>query len=344
MTMSRRPGNRWDDQNRDRDRHRPRDRYNDYHRPRRPPPPQQQQPKEVSDEQAMKALLFSAESRQRERDGEYKKHSRSDRDRNRGRSRWGDNKDNNSSNQISYYGPGGSSGGGRDNEDRKRKRFSSDRDRENSSRRRRDNGRENDTRNVIEDDRKPKKEEEKEEEEKPPPEFKPNFGLSGALAKDTETGNVYKGVVLKFKEPPEARAPNTQWRFYVFKPKPGNSKKSKEDDNDLVETLHVSKQSAYLMGRNGDICDIPLLHPSLSSQHAVLQYRAVPVPSDKIGAPPRLSCQPYIMDLESTNGTFLNGVRIDAARYYQLKRGDMLTFGASTREYVLLTENTTSVN
>jgi smad nuclear-interacting protein 1 len=184
----------------------------------------------------------------------------------------------------------------------------------------------------------------KAEEEMPPPEFKPNFGLSGALAKDTETGNVYKGVVLKFKEPPEARAPNTQWRLYVFKPKPKGSGGAKDDDNDLVETLHISKQSAYLLGRNADIADIPLLHPSLSSQHAVLQYRAVPVPSDEIGAPPRLSCQPYIMDLESTNGTFLNGVRIDAARYYQLRRGDVLTFGASTREYVLLTENTTSVN
>jgi smad nuclear-interacting protein 1 len=48
------------------------------------------------------------------------------------------------------------------------------------------------------------------------------------------------------------------------------------------------------------------------------------------------------MDLESTNGTFLNGIKIDPARYYQLKKGDVLTFGASTREYVLLTENTTS--
>lgn len=103
------------------------------------------------------------------------------------------------------------------------------------------------------------------------------------------------------------------------------------------------------MGRNTDIADIPLLHPSLSSQHAVLQYRAVPVRSTaaatvvaNVGEMPRLTVQPYIMDLESTNGTFLNGVQIDPARYYQLKKGDVLTFGASTREYVLMTENTTS--
>jgi smad nuclear-interacting protein 1 len=57
-----------------------------------------------------------------------------------------------------------------------------------------------------------------------------------------------------------------------------------------------------------------------------------------IDAPMKLQCRPYLMDLESTNGTFINGVRLDSARYYELKRGDVITFGASTREYVLLTE------
>jgi len=155
---------------------------------------------------------------------------------------------------------------------------------------------------------------------------KPNFGLSGALAKDEDKGNVYKGIVLKFSEPPEARAPNTQWRLYVFK------------GEETVETLHISKQSAYLLGRNEDIVDISLRHGSCSSQHAVIQYRALP--DKKTG---RLQCSPYLMDLESTNGSFINGVKIDSARYYQLKKGDTLKFGASTREYVLLTTNTTTI-
>ncbi|GAX23954.1 smad nuclear-interacting protein 1 [Fistulifera solaris] len=156
---------------------------------------------------------------------------------------------------------------------------------------------------------------------------KANFGLSGALTKDSRTGNIYKGVLLKFQEPPEARTPNTLWRFYVFK----------EDNPDPIETLHVSKQSAFLIGRNAEIADIVVQHPSCSSQHAVLQYRALPREDG------RLHCQPYLLDLESTNGTFLNGVRIDAARYYQLKKGDVLKFGASTREYVLLTANTKTI-
>jgi smad nuclear-interacting protein 1 len=49
------------------------------------------------------------------------------------------------------------------------------------------------------------------------------------------------------------------------------------------------------------------------------------------------------MDLESTNGSFINGVRIDPARYYQLKKGDVLKFGASTREYVLLSANAKNI-
>lgn len=43
---------------------------------------------------------------------------------------------------------------------------------------------------------------------------KPNFGLSGLLAKET---NTVKGVELKYNEPPEARKPLKNWRLYVFK-------------------------------------------------------------------------------------------------------------------------------
>lgn len=55
------------------------------------------------------------------------------------------------------------------------------------------------------------------EQEPEQPVEKPNFGLSGALAKDTATGNVQNGVVLKWSEPPEARRPTKRYRLYVFK-------------------------------------------------------------------------------------------------------------------------------
>lgn len=179
----------------------------------------------------------------------------------------------------------------------------------------------------------PKKEEEA--PGKPVEKEKPNFGLSGALAKDEKTGNVYNGVILKFSEPPEARTPNTRWRLYVFK----KTGKSGEDNDAPLDVLHISKQSAYLFGRDRKVADIPVDHTSLSKQHCVIQYRALP---DKNDRDMRLRCKPYLIDLGSTNGTFLNEVRLDEARYYELRKGDVITLGASSREYVLLTENTTS--
>ncbi len=46
--------------------------------------------------------------------------------------------------------------------------------------------------------------------------------------------------------------------------------------------------------------------------------------------------RPYVLDLESTNGTFLNGKRIEPARYIELREKDVLRFGESSREYVLM--------
>jgi smad nuclear-interacting protein 1 len=44
------------------------------------------------------------------------------------------------------------------------------------------------------------------------------------------------------------------------------------------------------------------------------------------------------MDLESTNGTFLNGERIESSRYYEILENDMVKFGHSEREYIFLKE------
>ena len=42
------------------------------------------------------------------------------------------------------------------------------------------------------------------------------------------------------------------------------------------------------------------------------------------------------MDLDSTNGSFINDARIEPRRYYEILEKDMLRFGNSTRKYVLL--------
>ena len=44
--------------------------------------------------------------------------------------------------------------------------------------------------------------------------MEPNFGLSGALAEETNTVN---NVALVYSEPPEAAHPTLRWRLYTFK-------------------------------------------------------------------------------------------------------------------------------
>lgn len=47
-------------------------------------------------------------------------------------------------------------------------------------------------------------------------------------------------------------------------------------------------------------------------------------------------CRPYVIDLGSSNGTLVNGTKIEAQRYYELKPQDCLKFGFSSREYVVM--------
>lgn len=69
-----------------------------------------------------------------------------------------------------------------------------------------------------------------------------------------------------------------------------------------------------LVGRGQD-CDIVLGHPTISSQHCVVECH------DDDG-------QWHIEDLESTNGTFVNGVRVDEI---PLSPGDIVGIGKSWR-------------
>ena len=140
------------------------------------------------------------------------------------------------------------------------------------------------------------------------------------------SGNMVNGVVLKFSEPLDAKAPKQLWRLYVFK------------GERIAETLHIHRKSAYLLGKDDRIVDIVLAHESCSKQHAVVQFRCIETKNAATGHIKSI-IRPYIMDLGSVNKTFLNGKEIDDSRYYELREKDSLRFGASTREYVLLIDN-----
>ncbi|KAK5126396.1 hypothetical protein LTR85_010632 [Meristemomyces frigidus] len=160
--------------------------------------------------------------------------------------------------------------------------------------------------------------------EAPPPEKqKPNFKPTGLLAKEANTvaGTT---TVLKYHEPPEARKPppKEQWRLYVFKKK------------DLLDTIYLHQRSVWLVGRDQKVTDLLLEHRSISKQHAVIQFRYITSTNEYGDQSSKV--KPYLIDLESANGTKLNGKPVEASRFVEMVDGDVVTFGESEREYVVM--------
>lgn len=156
---------------------------------------------------------------------------------------------------------------------------------------------------------------------KPPEDIekqKPNYAPTGKLAAETNTV-ANTSIVLKYNEPPEARLPpaSAAWRLYVFK------------GSDLLETLPVHERSCWLFGRERAVVDFPTEHPSCSKQHAVLQFRYTEK-KDEWGQR-KGGVKPYVIDLDSANGTKVNGEKVPERRYVEVRSGDVVVFGESSR-------------
>ncbi|KAL9633769.1 MAG: hypothetical protein Q9164_004499 [Protoblastenia rupestris] len=166
----------------------------------------------------------------------------------------------------------------------------------------------------------PEKEKEKEKQ-------KPNYAPSGLLAAETNTV-ANTTIVLKYNEPPEARLPppSAPWRLYIFK------------GSEALETLNLFERSCWLFGREQAVVDHATEHPSCSKQHAVLQFRYTEKKEKKGGewGERKGRVRLYVIDLESANGTQVNGEMVPERRYVEVKSGDVIRFGESTREYVVL--------
>jgi smad nuclear-interacting protein 1 len=147
------------------------------------------------------------------------------------------------------------------------------------------------------------------------------------LAAETNTVRAADGstsIVLKYHEPPEARKPPPKdaWRLYIFK------------GDDILDTVELGGRSCWLIGKERLVADLPVDHPSCSKQHAALQFRYVEKRNEFGDRDGRV--RPYLIDLESSNGSMVNGDPIPPGRYVELMDKDVLKFGLSTREYVLM--------
>lgn len=169
-------------------------------------------------------------------------------------------------------------------------------------------------------------EEEERRKQRNMPVERPSLEASGKLVEESNATTT--GVVLKWTPPPEIRPPTSRWRLYVLR-----------NGEPCQSPIALHEQSYFLFGRDRQVVDVPTDHLSCSKQHSVICFRQVVIAEDELGlSEQRTIVKPYIIDLASTNGTFLNNKRIDDSRYYELKEFDAIKFGESTRDYILLHE------
>ncbi|XP_035651500.1 nuclear inhibitor of protein phosphatase 1-like isoform X1 [Oncorhynchus keta] len=99
----------------------------------------------------------------------------------------------------------------------------------------------------------------------------------------------------------------------------------------LVEKLIIDEKKYYLFGRNPDLCDFTIDHQSCSRIHSALVYH-------------RHLKRVFLIDLNSTHGTFLGHIRLEPHKPQQVPIDSTMSFGASTRVYTLREKPQTQTN
>lgn len=167
---------------------------------------------------------------------------------------------------------------------------------------------------------------------KPPIEKElPNYKPSGLLALESKTQA--GGKVLKYHAPSDSTMPTggQQFRVYVFE-NAGNP--------DPLDVFVLNQKEWYLFGRDKELCDVPVDIASCSSQHAVIQFRKR-YSKDMFGQYSE-TVKPYVMDIDSSYGTLLNGEEIPKSRYVELRHKDVLQFASHPREYLFMVDSEVS--
>ncbi|KAL3629489.1 hypothetical protein CASFOL_026711 [Castilleja foliolosa] len=116
-----------------------------------------------------------------------------------------------------------------------------------------------------------------------------------------------RNAAVPYEIPPWSGPPGHHFSFEVLK------------DGAIVDQFDVNKKGAYMFGRV-DLCDFVLDHPTISRFHAVLQYKS--------------NGGVYLFDLGSTHGTSINKSQVKKRVYVDLRVGDVIRFGQSTRLYI----------
>lgn len=162
----------------------------------------------------------------------------------------------------------------------------------------------------------------------------PIFEPSGLLELESHGK---EGIQLKHVEPKDAQSPLDYYRNSAV---PVRKRTRYEaiiytiGEEHPVKEYELWDKSSYLIGRNLGrstrkyeqaeateeekevvLADISIPEETCSKQHCVIQFR---IRNNLL--------VPYIIDLNSSNGTLLNDAPLPAARYVELRSGDTLKF------------------
>lgn len=152
---------------------------------------------------------------------------------------------------------------------------------------------------------------------------KPNFEPSGILEKDLQNEynkSMNNKIAINYKPPNDSIIPEDIWFVFKFI----------KDNKEANETYKLVGKDFFLIGKDNRICDIRIKQKNISRQHAVIQFRKIIKDNNDI------CILPYLIDLNSTNGTYLNGDKIDNSKYYELRDKDNLNFGDKKIDFVLM--------
>lgn len=170
----------------------------------------------------------------------------------------------------------------------------------------------------------------------------PIFEPSGLL--ELESHNK-EGVQLKHVEPSDAQSPADYWKEMKV---PARNRSLyqlmvyKRGQEKVVNEYNLDSKSNYIVGRalgrsinpenseNGSkevvVADVQIPEETCSKQHCVIQFRKK-----------NRELKIYVIDLDSSNGTLLNGVVLPRARYVELRSGDVLILSSEgDSEYELV--------
>lgn len=141
---------------------------------------------------------------------------------------------------------------------------------------------------------------------------RPNWGIS-ALYSDRQL--IRNKKMTKYFIPFDTAQPGVSWKLFLFK----------EDGTDSTLPLDIE---STMIGRES-YCDLRMTDKSVSRQHCVIQFRSVVINEIR-------RTVPYIFDLGSKWGTFLNDEQVPSRCFVELRHRDRLSFGRSEDSAVIM--------